>query len=116
MAGPCAEAPVPNSCSFVSRKSTIPQFIRCGLRSRPVILKTAMRVFVLGAGASHDAGYPLAAEMGKGLAAWITTLSSEHKYRSCLDQIAGLYGELDDFEAILADLMTCPVRVQPVWG
>jgi hypothetical protein len=67
-----------------------------------------MRVFVLGAGASHDAGYPLAAEMGKGLAAWITTLSSEHKYRSCLDQIAGLYGELDDFEAILADLMTCP--------
>lgn len=65
-----------------------------------------MRVFVLGAGASRHAGYPLAAEMGKNLAAWVATLSSEHKYRSCLEQIAGLYGKIDDFEAVLADLMT----------
>jgi hypothetical protein len=67
-----------------------------------------MRVFVLGAGASRHAGYPLAAEMGKSLAAWVATLSSEYKYRSCMEQIADLYGELDDFETILADLMTCP--------
>jgi len=75
---------------------------------RPVILTRAMRVFVLGAGASRHAGYPLAAEMGKCLAAWVSTLSSEHQYRSCLEQIADLYGGLHNFEAILADLMTCP--------
>jgi hypothetical protein len=66
-----------------------------------------MRVFVLGAGASRDAGYPLAAEMGKCLAAWVSTLPSEHQYRSSLEQISDLYGGLQDFEAILADLMTC---------
>jgi hypothetical protein len=67
-----------------------------------------MRVFVLGAGASRHAGYPLAAEMGNCLAAWVNTLPSEHKYRSCLEQIVDLYGGLHNFEAILADLMTCP--------
>jgi hypothetical protein len=67
-----------------------------------------MRVFVLGAGASHHAGYPLAAEMGNSLAAWANALSSKHQHRSRLEQIADLYGGLEDFEAVLADLMTCP--------
>jgi hypothetical protein len=71
-------------------------------------MKTAMRVFVLGAGASRDAGYPLAAEMGRRLAAWGGTVPPEHAYRSSLEEIADLYGGLDDFEPILADLMTCP--------
>ncbi len=66
-----------------------------------------MRVFVLGAGSSRHAGYPLAAEMGNCLAAWVNTLSSEHQYRRCLEQIVDLYGGLHNFEAILADLMTC---------
>ena len=65
-----------------------------------------MRVVVLGAGASRHAGYPLAAEMGNCLAAWINTLSSEHQYRLCLAQITELYGGLGNFESILADLMT----------
>ena len=65
-----------------------------------------MRVFILGAGASHHAGYPLAAAMGKCLAAWINTLPAEHQYRSCLEQISELYGGLENFESILADLMT----------
>lgn len=65
-----------------------------------------MRVFVLGAGASLHAGYPLAAAMGNCLAAWIDTLPPEHQYRSCLEQIAELYGGLENFESILADLMT----------
>ncbi len=67
-----------------------------------------MRVFVLGAGASVEAGYPLAAEMGQWLATWVSTLPSDSQHRACLKQIAALYGGLDDFEAILADLMTCP--------
>ena len=44
--------------------------------------------------------------MGKCLAAWIDTLPPEHQYRSCLEQIAELYGGLENFESILADLMT----------
>src|SRR5205823_4651251 len=69
-------------------------------------MKGAMRVFVLGAGASLHAGYPLAAQMGNRLAAWINTLSSEHQYRLRVEQITGLYGGLGNFESILADLMT----------
>jgi hypothetical protein len=65
-----------------------------------------MRVFILGAGASHHAGYPLAADLGRRLAAWITTLPPGHDYRAYLRQVAELYGGLDDFEAILGDLMT----------
>jgi len=67
-----------------------------------------MRVFALGADASLHAGYPLAADMGKCLVAWINTFSTEHQHRLCLDQIVGVYGALDNFEPILADLMTCP--------
>ena len=44
--------------------------------------------------------------MGKCLAAWINALPAEHQYRSCLEQIAELYGGLENFESILADLMT----------
>src|SRR5258708_4570500 len=80
---------------------------RLKLSPRP-IMKTVMRVFVLGAGASHHAGYPLATEMGNCLATWIKTLSPEHQHRVCLDQIVKAYGALDNFESILADLMTCP--------
>ena len=57
--------------------------------------------------ASVHAGYPLAADLGKGLAAWIRTLPSEHQYRHRLSRIVDTYGALDDFESILADLMTC---------
>jgi hypothetical protein len=66
-----------------------------------------MRVVVLGAGASCHAGYPLAAELGNSLAAWINTLSTEHQHRNWLEQIVDVYGALDNFESILADLMTC---------
>jgi hypothetical protein len=67
-----------------------------------------MRVFVLGAGASLHAGYPLASNMGNRLAAWINTLPTGHEHRGCLQQIVDVYGTLDSFESILADLMTCP--------
>ena len=67
-----------------------------------------MRVFVLGAGASLHAGYPLAGNMGNRLAAWINTLPTDHVHRGCLQQNVDVYGTLDSFETILADLMTCP--------
>jgi len=46
--------------------------------------------------------------MGHCLAAWINSLPREHQYRACLQQIADVYGALDNFEVVLADLMTCP--------
>jgi hypothetical protein len=65
-----------------------------------------MRVFVLGAGASRHAGYPLAAELGNQLAAWINTTPSGLGYQPCLAQVVDLDSSLDNFEPILADLMT----------
>jgi hypothetical protein len=65
-----------------------------------------MAVYVLGAGSSAHAKYPLAAALGKSLAAWIETLGPEHRYQFRLNQVVDAYGALDDFEAILADLMT----------
>jgi hypothetical protein len=44
--------------------------------------------------------------MGNCLRAWTETLPPEHKYRSCLEQVSRLYGGLEGFETILADLMT----------
>jgi hypothetical protein len=66
-----------------------------------------MRVYVLGAGASVHAGYPLASALGNSLAAWIQTLPHEHHYRFMLNQIVEVYRGMGDFEAVLADLMTC---------
>jgi hypothetical protein len=66
-----------------------------------------VRVYVLGAGASVHAKYPLASALGTSLAAWIETLPPEHQYRLRLRQVINAYGTLDNFEAILTDLMTC---------
>ena len=65
-----------------------------------------MRVFVLGAGASIHAGYPLAAALGNCLDTWVNTLPPDHQYRFRLQQVCDLYGGLGNFETILADLMT----------
>jgi hypothetical protein len=46
--------------------------------------------------------------LGKSLATWIDALPSAGKHHACLKQVTALYGGLDDFERILADLMTCP--------
>jgi hypothetical protein len=45
--------------------------------------------------------------MGNCLAVWVNTLSSDHQYRRCLEQIIDVYDGLDNFEVILADLITC---------
>jgi hypothetical protein len=61
--------------------------------------------FVLGAGASVDAGYPLAGQLGPALQKWIKLgkLPSSD-YESHLDQLVGLYETLENFEQILTDL------------
>jgi hypothetical protein len=66
----------------------------------------SMKVIILGAGASFHAGYPLASQMGKSLVAWIEILPADHHFRTVNRQIEERYGSLDNFESILADLMT----------
>lgn len=72
-------------------------------------LISAMRVFVFGAGASHDAGYPLTDKLGCGLDHWINSppLADKARYRDGLEQIARSYPMLDTFEKILEGLRTC---------
>ena len=66
-----------------------------------------MTVYVLGAGASAHAGYPLAAALGVALDSWVEEARpSDHKYRVQFTQLKEAYGVLSDFEAVLTDLMT----------
>jgi hypothetical protein len=65
-----------------------------------------MKIFVLGAGASFHAGYPLASTMGAALEEWTNSNSEAASYQSTLSEIRQRYGNLDDFESILEDLMT----------
>ncbi len=64
-----------------------------------------MRVFILGAGASFHAGYPLAASMGEKLAIWVETLAPDHPFRNLIQQLKDRYGDLGNFEAVLENLM-----------
>jgi len=66
-------------------------------------------VYVLGAGASRHAGYPLASGLGPALHDWVhRTKPVGHDYRYHLDQLRELYGELEDIEYILTNLDESP--------
>lgn len=68
-----------------------------------------MTTYVFGAGASRHAGYPLAAALGTRLAKWTEeSLPPEHQYRAHIAQLKDLYSTLDNFEAIMTDLLQCP--------
>jgi hypothetical protein len=69
-------------------------------------------VYVLGAGASHHAGYPLAAQLGESITQWLDVAhESEHcprwrieQYKSQFAQVRQHYASLHDFELIVTDL------------
>lgn len=63
-----------------------------------------MRVYILGAGASFHAGYPLASRLGVCLAEWVGTLPPDHSHREPFAQLHTTYGTLDEFEPIMTDL------------
>jgi len=64
-----------------------------------------MNTYVLGAGASHHAGYPLTRTLLVHLARWVeATKPPNHDYRIRVDELRNLYGRLDDFERLFADL------------
>lgn len=48
--------------------------------------------------------------MGTNLANWVRALPPDHRYQSTLSQLLEAYENLDNFEGILADLMTCPLE------
>jgi hypothetical protein len=67
-----------------------------------------MRVYVLGAGASVSAGYPLASQLLGELSSWLDCCDSSVHWvpwaRNRIVQIRETFGSLDDFEATLGRL------------
>ncbi len=62
--------------------------------------------YVLGAGASLHAGYPLAQALGTALSDWVEqTRPAGCGYRKSIARLRELYGNLDNFEAIMTDLL-----------
>lgn len=86
-----------------------------------------MTTYVLGAGASRQAGYPFALELGNALREWVCrSRGANDDYRVYIDQVLELYGHLR-FEEILTDLVECelgsraatiqrPVRGRLLWA
>jgi hypothetical protein len=63
-----------------------------------------MRTYVLGAGASCHAGYPVAPELGRELLRWVSQAGKNFDgFRLALETLAGIYGDLRDLEQILTD-------------
>src|SRR6266566_1500453 len=72
-----------------------------------------MTTYVLGAGASFHAGYPLAGDLGNCLYAWVkANVPSNDFWRGCIEELHEAYGGLGDIESILTDLDGCP-RTRP---
>lgn len=64
-----------------------------------------MRVYLLGAGASVHAGYPLTAQLGERLLAWAEGDATEGpKHLGDLRKLQSAYDDLGDFERILGEL------------
>src|SRR6266446_643800 len=67
-----------------------------------------MTTYVLGAGASFHAGYPLASNLGEAVRDWIyRTKSVKDDSRIHIDQLIELYGGVGNTEEILTDLDEC---------
>jgi hypothetical protein len=68
-----------------------------------------MTTYVFGAGASRDAGYPLANELGKRLLEWAQqTNDNSELHGAGIRDLFDLYGSLDNLEQILSELDECP--------
>src|SRR6266852_2480938 len=67
-----------------------------------------MKAYVLGAGASVDAGYPLAPKLLHNLSSWLDGCDESVHWvgwsRNRVVQVRETFGSLDDFEGILGEL------------
>src|SRR5579862_2758944 len=65
--------------------------------------------YVLGAGASYHAGYPLAGQLGEALNYWVLdNRPTNYVWRGCVEELYKLYGGFQDLESILTELDECP--------
>src|ERR1039458_5156209 len=64
-----------------------------------------MTTYVLGAGASFHAGYPLCSELWPWMVTWVTeTHPPDSEYRQAIDAVATLNGPVLDVEGVFTDL------------
>ena len=64
-----------------------------------------MTTYVLGAGASFHAGYPLCSELWPWMVTWVTeTHPPDSEYRQAIDAVATLNGPVLDVEGVFSDL------------
>lgn len=64
-----------------------------------------MRTFILGAGASVHAGYPLATNLWSAIESWVrVTYPANHMFRSVVDEINTRFDLSKSFELVLTDL------------
>jgi hypothetical protein len=66
----------------------------------------SITTYVLGAGASHHAGYPLCPELWPKMAAWVIEQPepADPELRKAIDEVTALNGPVTDIEAVLTDL------------
>ena len=69
-----------------------------------------MRTFVLGAGASLHAGYPLASEFWQKLEAFSTTADGE-PYRSLMQLVKESFDTSKNFEILMTEVSEAPATV-----
>jgi len=69
-----------------------------------------MVTYLLGAGASAHAGYPLASRREEDLYVWArqNTDGGTQAWAGFIESLCEAYGDLCDFERILTDLTECP--------
>jgi hypothetical protein len=64
-----------------------------------------MTTYVLGAGASRHAGYPLCSELWSAMAMWVIELQPQNaEYRQAIETVALLHGPVTDTERVFTDL------------
>ena len=65
-----------------------------------------MITYILGAGASRHAGYPLTCELGKCLNDW--AIANQSSWSGFIQEAFELYGGLENLEKVLTDLHERP--------
>src|ERR1035438_6246239 len=86
-----------------------------------------MTTYVLGAGASHQAGYPLCSELWPHMTDWVSkTPSRNPRFQEAIDPIVGLNGPFTDVEAAFIHRLppsalktvrtTSPANIARMWA
>ncbi|MGO9272645.1 MAG: hypothetical protein ACLQOO_20825 [Terriglobia bacterium] len=69
-----------------------------------------MTVYVLGAGASRHAGYPLASQMATELFAWMRKFPADSIYPHIVEKLLNRFGSNPDIEDVITDLQESVIK------